>query len=93
MHNFKDIEEYFKTFYKLVEWFGLALENIWNIDEIEFKINCGNAQWVITNDANKALIITDPDNQKYIISAKSINKVRHMIQLFLILYNKHTLHK
>lgn len=67
-HNFKDMEEYFETFRKLVEWFGLAPENMWNMDETGFKISCGKAQWVITSDASKALVMTDPNNQEYITS-------------------------
>ena len=88
--NLKDMEEYFETFRKLVEWFGLAPEDMWNM---RFKISCGKAQWIITNDASKALIMTDPDNQKYITSTKSINGVGHTISAFFILQGKHTLHK
>ncbi len=35
----------------------------------------------------------DPDNQEYITSAESINRVRYPIPAFLILQGKHTLHK
>ncbi len=43
-HNLKDMEEYFETFLKLVERFGLAPEDMWNIDETGFRIGCGKAQ-------------------------------------------------
>ena len=92
-HNLVDMEEYFETFRKLVEWFGLVPEDMWNMDETGFRIGCGRAQWVITNDATKALVMTDPDNREYITSAESINGVGHAIPSFLILQDKHTLHK
>lgn len=43
-HNLKNMEEYFKTFCKLVEWFGLASEEMWNMDETGFRIGYGKAQ-------------------------------------------------
>ena len=92
-HNLVDMEEYFETFRKLVEWFGLVPEDMWNMDETGFRIGCGRAQWVITNDATKALVMTDPDNREYITSAESINGVGRAIPSFLILQGKHTLHK
>ena len=73
------MEEYFETFCKLVEWFGGALENMWNMDETGFRIGCSKAQWVITNDASKALVT------EYITSAELINGVRRTILSFLIL--------
>ena len=92
-HSLKDMEEYFETFRKLVEWFGLVPDDIWNMDETGFRIGCGKAQWVITNDASKALVMPDPDNREYITSAESINGVGRAIPVFLILQGKHTLHK
>lgn len=38
-HNLKDMEEYSETFHKLVEWFGLTSEDMWNMDVIGFRIN------------------------------------------------------
>ncbi len=76
------MEEYFETFRKLVEWFGLVPDNIWNMDETGFRIGCGKAQWVITNDAIKAFVMPDPDNQEYITSAESINGVGRAIPAF-----------
>ncbi len=87
------MEEYFETFHKLVEWFGLVPEDMWNIDETGFRIGCGKAQWVITNDTSKALVMPDPDNQEYITSAESINGVGNVISAFLILQGKYMLYK
>lgn len=30
-------------FYKLVEWFGMVLEDMWNIDKKKFRIYYGKA--------------------------------------------------
>lgn len=92
-HNLDDMEEYFEKFRKLVEGFGLVPEDIWNMDETTFRIGGGKAQWVITMDARKALVMQDPDNREHITSAESINGVGHTIPAFLILQAKHTLHK
>ncbi len=92
-HNLKDIEEYFETFCKLVEWFGLASEDILNIDETGFWISYGKAQWVITNDGSMTLVMKVFDNWEYIISDKLINEVGSTIPAFLILQGKHTLQK
>lgn len=43
-HNLKDMEEYFETFRKMVEWFGFVPEDIRNMDEMGFRIGCGKAQ-------------------------------------------------
>lgn len=92
-HSVKDMEDYFEAFRKLVEWLGLAPEDMWNMDETGFRIGCGKAQWVITSNATKALVMTDPDNRDYITSAETINGVGRTIPAFLILRGKHTLHK
>ncbi len=55
------------------------------MDETGFRMGCGKAQWVITNDASKALVMPDPDNREYITSAESINGVGRAIPAFLIL--------
>ena len=68
------MKEYFETFRKLVEWFTLAPEDMWNMDETGFRIGCGKAQWVIANETSKALVMTDPGNREY-TSAESINGV------------------
>lgn len=41
-HNLEDME-YFESFRKLVEWFGLAPEDMWNMDETGFRIGFGKA--------------------------------------------------
>lgn len=93
MQNFKNIENDFETFYKLVEWFGLVPKNIWNIHKMGFKIGYTKAQKVITNNASKILVIIYFDNWKYITSIKSIDKVGCTILIFLILQNKYILYK
>lgn len=73
------MEKYFETFRKSVEWFGLVPDGMWNMDETGFRIGCGKVQWATTNDASKALVMPDPDNREYIISAESINGVGRTI--------------
>lgn len=36
------------------------------MDKTGFRIGCGKGQLVITSDENKSLVMTGPDNQKYI---------------------------
>ena len=63
----KSIRIFAKIEKKIIE------ENIWNIDETRFYIDCGRVYWVITLDLNKLLLLTNPDNWEYIILVKSIS--------------------
>lgn len=92
-HNLKDMEEYFEKFLKLTELYGFEPEDTWNMDETTFRIGSGKAQWVITRDARKALVMQDPENRERITSTESINGGGHTIPAFLTLQAKYTLHK
>lgn len=37
------MEEYFEIFHKLIKWFGLVPDDIWNMDEMRFKIGYSKA--------------------------------------------------
>lgn len=43
------------------------------MDETGFRAGCVRAYWIITLDPDKPMLLTDPDNQEYITSFKSIS--------------------
>lgn len=44
--NLKDMEKYFESFANWLNWFRLAPDDMWNMDETGFGICCGKAKWV-----------------------------------------------
>lgn len=54
-------KDYFEKYKKIVNK---------DMDKIRF---CGRVHWIITLDLDKPLLLTDPDNQEYIILVKNIN--------------------
>lgn len=65
----------------------------WKMHETGFRIGCGKAQWVITRDAKKALVMTGPDNREYITSSQTINAAGRSIPPLIIFSGKQTLYK
>ena len=55
------------------------------MDEIGFCAGCGRAHWVINLDLDKPMLLTDPNNQEYIISVESISGRGKIIPPMLIL--------
>ena len=43
------------------------------MDETGFCIGCGKVYWVVTLDPDKPLLLTDPDNRKYLTSVETIS--------------------
>ena len=63
------------------------------MDETGFRVGVGKAHWVITSDADKPLLLTDPDNCDYITSIESINGTGKDIPLMIILQGMNILEK
>ena len=57
------------------------------MNETGFCASYDKAYWVITVNSDKTFLLTNPENQEYIISVKSISDERKTIPLILILYN------
>ena len=64
---------------------GITDEDTLNMDETGFRAGCGRAHWIITLDPDKPLLLTAPDNQKYITSVESISGGGKAIPPMLIL--------
>ena len=43
------------------------------MDETGFRVGCGVAHWVITMDAEKKLLLSDPDNREVLTACESIS--------------------
>lgn len=43
---------------------GIPDEDIWNMDETEFRIGCGGCHWVVSTH-QKELRLVDPNNPDY----------------------------
>jgi len=69
----EDILKYFEAYRDVKNALGIVDDDVWNMNETGFRIGCDIPQWVITFEAVKALIMTDPDNRDYITSAEAIS--------------------
>ena len=67
------LRAHFERFKSVVKDKGVKIQDLYNMDETGFRIGCGVAYSVITIEAKKALILTDPSNRNYITSIECIS--------------------
>ena len=72
-HNIEDFTIYFEKYKEIRIQRGITDANVWNMDETGFRIGCGVAHWVITMDAEKKLLLSDPDNREFLTACESIS--------------------
>ena len=92
-HIVTDIQTYFSSFQSTVALLGITPDDIWNMDEIGFRVGCGVTHLVVTLSSHKRIMIADPDNRDYITSVECINGVGGSVPSFLILKGVNILHK
>ena len=85
-HNMKKIERHFRRFRACMNAFDVKEKNLYNMNEIDFRINCGKSHIVITLKSRKKLYMIDFDNRDYIISIEyiSADKNDYALLAFLI---------
>ena len=64
-----------------------AVENSSNINGTTFFVTCSKAYWIITLNPSKPMLLTDPDNWKYIILIKYISNGEKIMLVIVILCN------
>ncbi|KAE8212386.1 hypothetical protein CF319_g9261 [Tilletia indica] len=47
------LAKFFKKFKRTIDEHGIGKEDIWNVDEVGFRIGVGGKQWIITMNASK----------------------------------------
>jgi trans-2-enoyl-CoA reductase len=92
-HNLQDMSEYFSKLSRIMREKGIIDDDVWNMDETGFRIDCGRAQLMITLDTRKSLRMTDSDNRDYITSVECISSDGEVIPPLIILAGVHILHK
>ena len=84
-HNEDNFKDYFVKYKGIRIDKGITDEDTLNMDETEFRAGCGRAHWIITLGPDKPLLLTAPDNRKYITSVESISGGGKAIPPMLIL--------
>ena len=84
-HSVEDFMIYFEKYKEIRIQKGITDAYVWNIDETGFRIGCGIAHWAITTDAEKKLLLLDPDNRKFLTSCQTISSGGMQIPPMLIL--------
>ena len=72
-HNVKYFMIYFEKYKEIRIQKGITDANVWNMDERGFRVGCGIAHWVITMDAEKRLLLSDPDNREFLTACETIS--------------------
>ena len=88
-----DISDYFENVKWVMREKGITELDVWNMDEMDFRIGCRKAQLVVTMDLNKPLRIIDPDNRDYITSVKCIGSLKKTMPSMLLISRVNILHK
>ena len=68
-------------------------ENVWNMNETDFCIDCERAQMIVTLNSKKSLRMTNSNNRIYIIFVEYVSSREWVIRFMLILTEVHILHK
>ena len=84
-HRKEDLELYFKEFNDAIVKYGINSADIYNIDEMGFRIGVIAGRTVITHLLTKAVYLTDPNNQESLTAVKTVCTDGSTIPFMLIL--------
>ncbi len=71
-HSVYDMSDYFKKIERIMREKGITKLDLWNINEIGFRIGYEKAQLAVTMDPNESFCIIDLENRDYITSVECI---------------------
>ena len=91
--NVKKLKLYFDQLKEAIEEYDVQCENTWNMNETEFRLNCGKSRIIITLNIKKPFKMTDSNNREYITSMKIINVDGEIIPSMLIVKKNFILHR
>jgi hypothetical protein len=92
-HNLQDMNEYFSKLSRIMREKRITDDDVWNINETSFRIDCERTQLVIILNTRKSLRMTNLDNRDYILCVECISSDDEMIFSLIILIEMHILHK
>jgi len=86
----KTIEYYFIYFLDVCKELEIKRQDLYNINEIDFRIKCNKAYIIIILKISKRLVLTNANNCNYIILIEYIdaNNNNYILLTFLIVANK-----
>ena len=93
VHKTEVIETYFEKFRVMVAEKGIHKDDIYNFDEIGFRIGCTRGVLVITHSTKSWVYTIDSNNQKLITIVEYISTGGFAIKLMLIISSKMYLEK
>ena len=72
-HNIEDFTIYFEKYKEIRIQRGITDADVWNMDETGFCVEYKVAYLVSTMDAEKKLLLSDPDNREFLTECESIS--------------------
>lgn len=84
-HDIEDLDKWFKKLKAVREKYGIVDQDIYNINEIGFRIKVSRQHKVIVKVSNTSRYLADLNNRDYITSIESIttNDITHALMLIL----------
>ena len=83
-YEFKKLKIYFKQLNETLNEHEIIVSNTWNINEINFRINCDRNRIVLTLNTQKSLKTIDSNNREYLTFIKIINDKKNSISFIFI---------
>jgi DDE superfamily endonuclease len=85
IHHTEEIELHFRQFNEMMVTYDIEQNDVWNFDEIGFRIGCLRGRMVIVPADVKAIYLADPDNRESITALECCSAGGRSIAPFLIL--------
>jgi len=84
------MKRHFTRFKDTCKELGIKRQDLYNMNEIEFRIECDRAHIVITLESRKRLVLIDANNRDYIILIECVdaNIDDYVLSTFLIVIDK-----
>ena len=87
VYEFKKLKMYFKQLIKTLNEHEIIASNTWNMNEIDFCVNCDKNRIVLTLNIQKSLKTVDSNNREYLTFIKIINDKKNSILFMFITKN------
>ena len=83
-HQKEEIDRHFSDFTAVLAEYKIRQEDVWNFDEIGFRIGCLRGRTVIVPADVKAIYLADPDNRESITSLECVSAKGKSIESYII---------
>jgi hypothetical protein len=84
-HQIEDLQRHFTDFKDMLEEYQIRQADVWNFDEIGFRIGCLKGRVVIVPADVKAIYLADPDNRESITVLECISGGGESIDPFILM--------